>query len=914
MDFNHIPTYAEPFSFIFSTHIEAEISPHEYCPILQSLKEKLAQKCNSDLINKHLPETTLLEIFPNKPKSEYYLKFIIATNYSADINNCKYSYLRYFLFDLFIHDEEQGQIKRELILNKSMQDFGEFNAIHVFINNSKPISTKELTKFTKNNLISVNKLSDLLSEKNISLFAEMFLEILASRLDELVFVPSEVISMSLEAYSIRLKASKNANEGEHLKIRGDLAMVFSSPDDAINYYQKASEYFFNETWGMLAVTKKFNKIWIGFIYESLCAFQFQKFQNFARQKNADMSQEKIAICQKIISLTDDALRIFVNNGFALAHFQLSMKFLDFLTRIGNRRLFLENFQAIKKHSDAKFYSSFLILYLGDQAAKIGLRRVALSCWCQFLQTTDLELTEESLETNYVFRCLKLLKLDIESYTRNPRKLETSWTVISSFILTKAIESSKQKSTLKSEQTLHFYLCLLNKNPKLEGIYNNLTSQINWENPMLVGEYPVLPYVTRIIPKNYTLRFKKVEETKKLDETEEDTNSASNIFIYDPRTADRKTKLNWSAEKKHKVEIFLTNPLPFRVKINRIKFQVNGESCVTNSEAVVLEGGVKNQKVTLKLKPVKPGLLEIISVDFILNKLEYSNRVDQFGNSQLHKMLNEQNKHAFGKFQSKKNEGITSLEIAESVPRIEVDLGNYVPEVIHFNENINLEYRITNKSKRVVKNVGLKIVVEFENAASKTVFRKMNDFILENGEVIFVDVLFFQSKTGILANQKKRETKKKEFFEIENENLVYRIYKISVEIEAVFSSNSKFAGWAILERNFKTFDFFGLIILDLNLLKHPVDLSDEVHLGFKIEILETYLSVNDIRVSLFDKANQSELQRVNLGTKNLMIVTDSKKQLGNLKDFNEKYEVWFYTNQFDRSGIINFTQKIDFQGT
>ena len=56
-----------------------------------------------------------------------------------------------------------------------------------------------------------------------------------------------------------------------------------------------------------------------------------------------------------------------------------------------------------------------------------------------------------------------------------------------------------------------------------------------------------------------------------------------------------------------------------------------------------------------------------------------------------------------------------MEIAESVPIIQITPLNYFPETLFYNENIELDLKVSNLSKNTAKGFRISLKIDYENA-------------------------------------------------------------------------------------------------------------------------------------------------------------------------------------------------------
>lgn len=910
MEFGYVPTFSDAFAFTVAVHSKLPDAAAEVPLVCERLAELLHHTATPAYIAARLPANLLLDFLSKSGTVQANPHFRFVQHLVIDHEHARYSNIRLLTFHLQFCELSDDTLNRSVLLQSSCSESSDSETLFVLLDRSHALQRSQLpeSQLLRNTLI-VNGLAELLSEFHVHDFLNFYLTVFQRRLQNLPTLSHSVIALSPADYGRQLKPTQlpTSSEGEALKARGDVATVFGASEDAVDFYQKASEFFFSQREGLLAVTKTFDKSWIGFIYESMCAFQVDKLQKVtASAPKSPRSPERLAIENKVIVLVSEALKIHGEKNNRWAVCCLLTKFLHFLSGTSQRRLFLESYLHLRRLQDDVGFNPKIGLKVAYWAARIGLKRLAVGLLCTFMLQLDGLPDHTFQKMEYSLECARLLGFSVDGgkgVADDPPEISG---VVFSFVLAKVLES-KPKSTLRSSQTLHYYLLLLSRNPKLQWLFTNVTARILWDNPFASLEYKILPYVVRMVPAECPKSFKTLEPETKRDDADEDTNSASHIFIYDPRTALRKKSLNWVALKKHPVQILLNNPLTFPVTVDRLAVQTSGPDAVTTSQSFVLPPNALNFPATVQLKPLSAGLLELRGVEVTLNKLSYSNTVDPNCISAIYKSLNAANPHLFTRFESPKTKDLGLIQVAESVPRIGVELINYVPELIHFNENVHLEYRITNQSKRIVRNVILTATVDFENASSKSLRKKIENFELENGEVVFLDLFFHQTPAAsarLLSGLPPVPNlgPKRQRFVFVNENLLYRVYKVTVEVETMYSTNRRFQGHAVHEKLFKTFDFFNLTLSRAD-DDAAVDLSAESYLCLSVQNIENYLQSFDTSIFLVDTIGGRVLAETNLGVRDRLIFQVPSERLCGENGLEKWLEVSFVTKEFGRSGVV-----------
>ncbi len=115
-------------------------------------------------------------------------------------------------------------------------------------------------------------------------------------------------------------------------------------------------------------------------------------------------------------------------------------------------------------------------------------------------------------------------------------------------------------------------------------------------------------------------------------------------------------------------------------------------------------------------------MKIKGIKIRIGNLMYINTMDQRGVSNIYKYIKKENAYIYEKLYTVNEVDIYNIKIAESVPNVSIQLKNYVPETIFYNENLLLEYKIMNVSKVKAEDVSVQIRIDYENAYPVT-FRK-----------------------------------------------------------------------------------------------------------------------------------------------------------------------------------------------
>ena len=85
----------------------------------------------------------------------------------------------------------------------------------------------------------------------------------------------------------------------------------------------------------------------------------------------------------------------------------------------------------------------------------------------------------------------------------------------------------------------------------------------------------------------------------------------------------------------------------------------------------------------------------------------------------------------------------------------------------------------------------------------------------------------------------------------------------------------------------------------------VDISDEVHLFYEIELKLNSLSFQNVEIALINKKTDSEIDKINFGEKNVVKVVNSKIELADIDNMNKRYELVWTIKENNRNGIIQY---------
>lgn len=252
-----------------------------------------------------------------------------------------------------------------------------------------------------------------------------------------------------------------------------------------------------------------------------------------------------------------------------------------------------------------------------------------------------------------------------------------------------------------------FLLKLTKDPEKKGIWDAIISC----SPNLSGEVLQddldLPYFSYIFAKPNSRTVKAHANINK-------KKSGGGLFIYDPRF--KKVDLNWSCNRSEDVIIYLYNPLPFDIVINSLTICTGEHKSLTHSGKINLSAFEMKKKVTVKLKILEQGVIEIKGLKFVINNLCYTLDIEKNGLSTLVKqnpnLASEPSESTF------KAQDITNLKIYPSLPDIKASLLHDLDEILAIGEEIDFNLKIQNTSGIDAFVYKATIILEFENSEAK----------------------------------------------------------------------------------------------------------------------------------------------------------------------------------------------------
>ena len=627
----------------------------------------------------------------------------------------------------------------------------------------------------------------------------IFMNNLKEKMKDMPNIDKEKVSATREEFeSLIQKNPISFVEGKILKLRGDVALMMGCVSDSLNYYMKALEVFNfdkktnNNEQSITAIT-----FWISSVLEAIAACCYLKI----KQKLAKTNVTDVAITvltDELIQYTNEAIINYMSEQEITQIYELRLKLLGFYSLIKAKKSFISQFNYLRDDLSKISFDPRTFLYIGDLASNAGLKRLAIrsiyECSRLLKKTKEFEPIRE--------KCFELsahiLNLDIDSYKNNFGLLDLLPKQITYIILVNLLEIHIHNRN--TERALHYYLLLMKKYD-IEKTFKVITEEILWEFPFYNCEYDVLPFIQRMVPKCRQKVFKYLG-----NDLNGYNNATESVFIYDPRNKAKYLEFNWIAQEEATIVIYLTNPLPIYVKIDSLTLETEGVNVSTYSNDVTLAPNIKNSECYIKIRPVQSGTLTVKGVKMRTGNLIYFNSVDSKGVGKIYKHAKMSNPCIYEQYYSDNDLNLERIQIAESVPLIEIEALNYNPGILFYNEDIISQYRITNTSKSRATDVKISVRIDYENAHTVYLEDADGSLELDYNKYINFEFVLLQGRSDVSVEKGKGLFKHLKNSKIRcsfsNMTLSDRVYKISIVAESKFRDNKNYIGYKELTKSFK----------------------------------------------------------------------------------------------------------------
>ena len=790
MNFFHVPS--------FEDHHTLKIWLKNWNLPVNNLLFKTIQKLNSMLNNLVDMETLknwvdyeiLQDMLPNKKWLEDKLR--IQVYIKDDMKNKEelashfYRNMHFMVALVEIESSQECQIDDMLNSIKKFAFLKDIKSLIIIAVCKTELA--ELVILQLDNAISISSCDSIARDEFMGKMVSVFMKSLRDKLRDIPKIDKHKVLCSLNEFNTLIRRKPSSfSEAKVFKLRGDVSCILGSVDDGLNYYRKALEIFKIEKRNA-GSTKAISliKMWIASIKESIGACHYNRVKKDSVEINYSSENAKVSITETIKN-SNEALSIYKEEGYTLMAYELKLKLIGLYSLLKDKPAFIKLYDRFILERNQKDFDPRVLLYIGDLAHSIGLSRLAA---CSLYEAS--QMLKNSMEFSSVRKeCLQLiariLKMDLESYKNNFGLLDHLPQEVAYVLLVNLLDMNQTNKN--NPRMLHYYVLLL-RNYEIERTFKIITEQVLWEGPFTEHEYDALPYIQRIVPENRDREYKLI----KLNE-EGSEKLGDSIFIYDPRSRSRYVELNWVANEEANITVYLTNPLPLETRIDSLNLETKGIEVVNYSKDIILAPFSKNYECKFKIRPLTTGTMSIRGVNIRIGNLVYTNTIDTRGIGNIYKYIKADNPFIYEQHYTNSDLNLEKITVAESVPIINVQSRNYCPDILFYNENVKMQYRFTNSSKKEAIDFYITVKVDYENAYTVFLERKFKGLVLKNNQSIDFDLCLHQGE-GTQNNNTSDE-----MFELmdderivcyfENRNLIERVYKITIVIEARFAENEDY---------------------------------------------------------------------------------------------------------------------------
>lgn len=922
MNFYHVPSFEDNFTMkIWLKNWNLKINKAFFMTV-HNLNNYFNSKLTVELLRARISPQVLNELFPFHKWPEESLKFHLYLKDDYDLKEeigaHFYRKMHFLVFMVIVESSEEEEIKE---VQQSLKKFAFLSSITATITLiiCKTQAARDSFK-TFSNCVVVSDLRELNEECFDKKILPIFIDSLSEKLKDIPLLDKNRVFASQEDFAMMIrKKIGNSSEAKLMKLRGDIALIFNSLQDALNYFQKAREIFIQEKKNISdRKTVEFAKIWIAGIQESIAACHYYQIKRGLM--NSQMAKKDLEpLIAELIRNCNESLAIYDQEQKKTFYYELLLKMIAIFSLLKDKAQFIDFFFKLRNINSQVNFDPRIYLYIGDLAYNAGLNRIAICALFECSRQAKKGGELEGIRTGCLNLCAQILKLDLENYLNNFRMIELLPAEITYLLLIGLLDVNLHSHN--NIKTLHYYLLLMKKFEKNDWVFKEITQTIHWEYPLYENEYDILPFVQRIVPIAKPKLFQRINDNTVKHETERSKISES-VFIYDPRTKNRFIDLNWIAQEEAEIIVYFTNPLGLYVIIDSITLETDGVDTANYSNQINLSPYTRNYEYKFKIRPVQSGILKIKGIKVRIGNLIYLNTVDQRGVSTIYKYVKSENPYIYEKFYSSNEVDLFKIPIAESVPCLNIAQRNYIPETIFYNENLQLEYRIANFSKIKAEDIRVSLKIDYENAYTVSVEKFLSNFEIESNKFFDINFVLFQGKFAKSDNFAFSDiTKNRLDIEYKNRNIIERVYKITLRIESRFNTNRDYIGVKEYVRFFKNYrlfearptiiDFYGISNLEFHDDYKYKDISDEIHMYFEVNIKFSNITNENITVALKSKDDDRLIEKITLVDKNVLKFTDLKQNLQQLQNLNQKYELVWELKENKREGIIQYDYPIIF---
>lgn len=801
MNFFHIPSFEDHYTLkIWLKNWNLPIN-NTLFKMIHQINDLFNKVVDTEALKSCIDYELLQEMFPYKKWLEDKLKFQIYakedTPVKDDMASHFYRNMHFMIAIVSITSSKESEINQLIESVKKFAFLKDIKSLIILAECKSEQARKAILKIS--NAVVIGDIGEINEAMFRSSIMPVFMKGLKDKLVDIPKIDRHKIVCPLDEFMGLLKKKPSSfSEGKILKLRGDVAFILGSSHDALNYYNKALEVFSIEKRNTgSSKAMGLVRIWIGSVIESIGACHYTN----VKQNITDASHNSEKAQQDIVEVSKrakDALHIYVSEGHTLMVYELRLKLLGYYSLLKNRIAFIRQFNSLKNDENQLELDPRILLYLGDLANNTGLTRLAVSilydCSRRLKRSAELDAIKyESLQY-----CAKILKIDLDSYQNNFELMDEIPKQITYIVLVNLLDFST--ATRNNARTLHYYLLLMRRF-ETEKTFKKITEMIMWENPFYVHEYDTLPFIQRLVPESREKEYRALNPD--LSNAE---NIGESVFIYDPRSRNKYVDLNWVCDEEATITIYITNPLSLYVKIDSISLETEGVDVSNYSKDLNLSPYAKNVECKFKARPLKSGKMTIKGVKMRIGNLIYVNSVDNRGIGSIYKYIKADNPYIYDQYYITNDINLESINISESVPVINIENLNYCPETLFYNENVKIQYRLTNSSKSDAVDFRITVKIDYENAYTVNLDQTFENLVMANNQFVDFDFCLYQGQGG----QDNHDTDA--IFELldndrivcyfENRNLIERVYKITIVIESRFRDNKDYVSSKEIIRIFK----------------------------------------------------------------------------------------------------------------
>ena len=808
MNFFHVPSFEDHFTLkIWLKNWNLRVDKNLFKLIHRLnrfFNEELPPNFKRDLLNTVSSDS----LFPKDEKEQRDFRFQIYIKDDFDsreeIQTHFYRKMHFLVYVVLVESKQNSQVMQIISSLKKFAFLKEIKSL-IIIAVCKTHTGESLFRDVQNCVV-LRDPSDfskrLFQERVVPIFRSLLLE----KLRDLPKVDPSILRLPASSFAHQAQQKGfNVLQAKILKLKGDISLIFGCEQNALNYFEKARQVLsLCEQKAKIKNRSGTNslKLWRASVTEAECSFLYRALTKSWNDQSTKRLQELF------IQTTDT----YNKEKESLLVYELVLKMLGFYSFHKKRAEFVNMFFRLRRAIVKVTIDPRIFLYIGDLAHNAGLDRMAVcslfECFRQAKRQPELE--------SIVYECLtlgaKIMRLDLDNYNNDYQLLDKIPDEIANVLLINLLNDNC--NSRNNEKTLHFYLLLLKKNNKddPEWIIKEITEKIIWEAPFYNYEYDVLPYVQRLSPVAKEQSFVRNERVAPdlaksgQDKTKSDEKS---VFIYDPRSKSKSTRLNWMEQEEAEVLIYLTNPLNSHIRIDSVFLETEGVEVASFSNETTLDPFQSNFELKVKVKPIGCGRMKIKGVRVRIGNLLYVNRTDSNGIGLIYKYVKRDFPYAYEKHKKTRTLDLDEVIVTEHVPLLSLQVRNIVPQTVFFNETFFIQYLLVNVSQRKCRGITVRLKIDFENAIGYTISKDYPELELEVNQSLPLSLDLFQ--------QPKRNAPEK-FQEGEeggvklvhyNRNYIERVYKVTLSVESSYDSNRFYKGLKnslLYFKNYRLFKF------------------------------------------------------------------------------------------------------------